>query len=440
MTILQPLVRRFMLAIAATTFAMGADAQYKPSDEIRQSQTEFQDSKFGIFIHWGLYSMLGDGEWVMNNKDINHKEYAHLADGFCPARFNADEWVKAFKAAGAKYITFTSRHHDGFSMFATKTSKYNVVDGTPFRRDVLKEIADACHRHGLDLHVYYSHLDWYRTDYPLGRTGRNLGRPTDKQDYAGYLGFMKSQLTEILTGYGPIRAIWFDGVWDHDEDATPFDWRLREQYDLIHRLQPSCMVANNHHGKPFEGEDIQIFEQDLPGENTYGLSGQDISPLPLETCLTMNRKWGYSITDKQYKSVDNLIRELVRAAGKNCNLLLNVGPRPDGQLPAEAIERLQAIGNWLQANGETVYGTRAGIVAPHPWGVTTQKGNRLFVHILSHADRSLFLPVPARRVAKARMYNGDAKVVAQATRDGVLLQLPDVPSGVDTIVELTLKD
>lgn len=432
-------MRKILLTLFAAVIAIGCYAQYQPSEAIRKSQAEFQDNKFGIFIHWGIYSMLGDGEWVMHNKDINYEEYPRLADGFFPSKFNADEWVKAFKDAGAKYITFTSRHHDSFSMFKTAASPYNVVDGTPFRRDVLKEIADACQKYGVKLHVYYSHLDWQRTDYPLGRTGLNVGRPTDKQDYDSYLKFMERQLTEILTGYGPIGAIWFDGVWDHDQDKTPFDWRLGEQYDLIHRLQPSCMVANNHHGTPFQGEDIQIFEQDLPGENTYGLSGQDISPLPLETCLTMNGVWGYRITDKNYKSSESLIRELVRAAGKNCNLLLNVGPRPDGQLPVEAVERLQVIGKWLAENGETIYGTRGGIVAPHSWGVSTQKGNRLFIHILSCADRSLFLPITGRKVTKAVMYHGKEKVGMVATKDGVLIQLPAVPSGVDTIVELTLK-
>lgn len=439
MKILSSLRQRLLFALLTSLVSLNALAQYQPTAEIRKAQHDFQDAKFGIFIHWGIYSMLGDGEWVMNSKNINYLEYPHLADGFYPSKFNAEEWIKTFKAAGAKYITFTSRHHDGFSMFKTKTSNYNVVDGSPFHRDILKEIADACHKQDMNLHVYYSHLDWHRTDYPLGRTGLNLGRPTDKQNYASYLKFMEQQLTEILTGYGPVGAIWFDGVWDHDEDKVPFDWHLTEQYDLIHRLQPSCLVANNHHGTPFPGEDIQIFEQDLPGENTYGLSGQDISALPLETCLTMNGIWGYRITDKNYKSSETLIRELVRAAGKNCNLLLNVGPRPDGQLPAEAIERLQAIGKWLSANGETIYGTRGGIVAPHQWGVSTQKGNRLFIHILNYSDRSLFVPITGKKVTNAQMFASKEKVGMVKTSDGVLLQLPTVPSGVDTIVELTLK-
>lgn len=436
MTIYQRLQRTIVILLALLPLRALA---YEPTDSIIRAQETFRDNKFGIFIHWGIYSMLGDGEWVMHNKKLNYNEYTHLADGFYPSRFDAEEWVKTFKAAGARYITFTSRHHDGFSMFKTATSNYNIVDGTPYHRDVLKELAAACRKYGLKLHVYYSHLDWHRTDYPLGRTGTALGRPTDRQDYNTYLSFMKQQLTELLTGYGPLGAIWFDGWWDHDSDATPFDWRLDEQYALIHRLQPSCMVANNHHQVPFAGEDIQIFEQDLPGENSHGLSGQGIGQLPLETCLTMNETWGYNITDKDYKSAEFLIRSLVKAAGKNANLLLNIGPRPDGQLPAEAVERLKAIGKWMQQYGTTIYGTRGGIVAPHDWGVTTQRGKTLYVHILKGEDRGLYLPLPRRQVRQAVMFDSRAKVGVIASGDGTTITLPSTPTGIDTIVEVTLR-
>ena len=162
-------------------------------------------------------------------------------------------------------------------MFDTAESDYDIVDATPFKRDILKELAEECQKQGISLHFYYSHLDWTRPDYPKGRTGRTTGRPEGKEDWNSYYGFMNRQLKELLTNYGPIRAIWFDGWWDHDEDATPFDWQLEEQYRMIHDIQPGCLVGNNHHQTPFPGEDIQIFERDLPGENTAGLSGQEIS-------------------------------------------------------------------------------------------------------------------------------------------------------------------
>ncbi len=425
--------------IIALLACVGAWAQYQPSEEVLKSRQDFQDEKFGIFIHWGIYSMIGHGEWVMDKENINYKEYRHLADGFYPSKFNAEEWVQAFKAAGAKYITFTSRHHDSFSMFKTATSNYNIVDGTPFKRDVLKELADACQKHGMKLHVYYSHADWNRLDYPQGWSAIRTGRPTNQENFDSYLQFMKQQLTEILTNYGPVRCIWFDGHWDQ-KNRKNFDWHLDEQYALIHKLQPACMVANNHHYAPKPGEDIQLFEQDLPGENTAGYSGTSkIGQLPLETCLTMNKTWGYDITDKKYKSNSYLIQKLVQAAGKNANLLLNIGPRPDGQLPVEAVERLKAMGEWLNKYGETVYGTRGGIVAPHEWGVSTQKGNKLYIHILKWNDRGLFLPITDTKVLKAVMFDGKQPVTVTRTKAGVVLELPEVPKGVDTIVELTLQ-
>ncbi|MGI6222717.1 MAG: alpha-L-fucosidase [Prevotella sp.] len=431
-------MNKLLLTISFAMALSTAGAQsYQPSPEILKAQQEFQDQKFGIFLHWGIYSMMGQGEWVMNNRSINYQEYTHLADGFYPSKFDADSWVAAFKDAGARYITFTSRHHDGFSMFKTATSNYNIVDGTPYKHDVLADLAAACHKQGISLHLYYSHLDWHRPDYPLGRTGRKLGRPTDQQNYDEYLKFMNQQLTELLTNYGRVDCIWFDGWWDHDSDPTPFDWRFDEQCRLIHGLQPQCLVANNHHMAPNAGEDIQIFERDVPGENKAGLSGQKVSQLPLETCQTMNDSWGYDITDKNYKTADELIRLLVNTAGRNANLLLNIGPRPDGMLPQESLDRLKAIGKWLRANGETIYGTRGGVVSPRDWGVTTQKGNKLYVHILNWKDKSLFLPV--ENVKRAVMFTDKKPVGVTRCPGGVTLSLSAVPTGVDTIVEITLK-
>lgn len=419
------------------TFSLFAQTPYTPTAENLKAREEFRDGKFGIFLHWGLYSMLATGEWTMTNNNLNYKEYAKLAGGFYPSKFNAAEWVAAIKASGATYICFTTRHHEGFSMFKSQYTDYNIVDATPFRRDIVKELADECHKQGIRLHFYYSHIDWYREDCPWGRTGRGTGRPNPKGNWASYYQFMNNQLTELLTNYGPVGAIWFDGVWD--QDANPdFDWQLDEQYALIHRLQPSCLVGNNHHHTPFPGEDIQIFERDLPGENKAGLSGQDISRLPLETCETMNGMWGYKITDQNYKSTTTLIHYLVNAAGKNANLLMNIGPQPNGELPAVALLRLKEVGEWMKQYGETIYGTRGGLVAPHYWGVTTQKGNTLYVHILNYADKELALPLQGRKVKKAVVYKDKSPVRFLRSRDGVVLQLSEVPSGPDYIIELTL--
>ena len=213
---------------------------------------------------------------------------------------------------------------------------------------------------------------------------------------------------------------------------------MPEQYALIHRLQPGCLIGNNHHQTPFSGEDIQIFERDLPGENTAGLSGQSVSHLPLETCETMNGMWGYKITDQNYKSTKTLIHYLVKAAGKNANLLMNIGPQPDGELPEVAVQRLKEVGEWMKQYGETIYGTRGGVVAPHDWGVTTQKGNRLYVHILNLQDQALFLPLADKKVKKAVLFKNGTPVRFSKNKAGVLLEFAEIPKDVDYVVELTI--
>ena len=379
----------FLLSLMIRHSAVAGE--YIPSEEVLKSRQEFADDRFGIFIHWGIYSMFAQGEWFLNN-DVNAEEYMKAAKGFYPADFNAADWVKAIKDAGAKYICITSRHHDGFSMFKTEENDYNIVDGTPFGRDILKELADECHKQGIALHLYYSHLDWVRPDYPQGRTGHDTGRDPSLANWDTYYAFMNRQLTELLTNYGPIRAIWFDGWWDHDEDPTPFDWHLDEQYAMIHSLQPGCLIGNNHHQDTFEGEDIQIFERDVPGENTAGYSTQAISRLPLETCNTMNGMWGYKVRDQNYKDTDTLIQYLVKTAGMGANLLLNIGPQPNGELPAVALDRLKGIGEWLKVNGETIYATEGSPFPKQNWGTATRKGNRLFLHVMTPESDAILVP------------------------------------------------
>lgn len=429
------LAMSFALLAAISAAGQGHAGAYVPADENLEARERFRDSKFGVFIHFGLYSMLGQGEWVMNNKNIDRQDYARLASAFYPSEFDAAEWVSAIKSAGARYVCVTSRHHDGFSMFASDQTDYDIVDATPFKRDLVGELAAECHDQGIGLHVYYSHLDWMRSDYPLGRTGHGTGREPGEGDWEHYYQFMNAQLTELLTRYGDVGAIWFDGVWDKPDG---FDWRLEEQYALIHSLQPACLVGNNHHMAPFPGEDFQLFERDLPGENKAGFSGQQVSSLPLETCETMNRTWGYDITDNDYKSSEEIIRLLVKAAGKDANLLLNIGPQPDGAFPDEALQRLEEIGEWLASHGETIYGTRGGDIPPKGWGVTTRRGNTLYVHILDWQDKGLFLPLDAE-VERAVLFDDKSPVAFTRHGDGVFIVLASPPSGVDTVVELTLK-
>lgn len=440
--------KKLILLLSLASLFTGSSAQSPLTPENKAARQQFQNDKFGMFIHWGVYSTLGAGEWVMNERKITKANYARLLKGFYPVNFNADKWVAAAKSAGMKYIVFTTRHHDGFSNWDTKYSDWKITN-TPYGKDVLKQLAEACRRQGVKLGLYYSLLDWYREDYPYetGRTGKSSGR-TAKSNYAAYLQFMKNQLTELLTNYGPVYSIWLDGHWDQtnaegsNDLQSRVDWKYNELYALIHRLQPACLIGNNHHQQPFPGEDFQMFERDLPGQNMSGLSYQQASEnLPLETCETMNGSWGYNITDTHYKSVKNLIHYLVNAAARNANLLLNIGPMGDGSIQPEFTDTLKVLGQWMQRYGETVYGTRGNVLPPQTWGVVTSKGNTLLVHVLKQPDTGeIFLPGIRAKVISARQYDGKAGLRFRQQPNGVVLNTgPLSPDAVDTILELTLS-
>lgn len=440
-------MKKLLLTFAACLCLMHTNAQttttYTPSPENIASRQAFSEDRFGIFLHWGIYSMYAQGEWYLQNKVPDRNEYAKAADAFYPHRFDARQWVQQIKASGARYICLTSRHHDGFLMWDTSESDYNIVKATPFKRDVIKELAEACQAEGIALHLYYSHLDWGRDDYPMGRTGRNCGKDSLTSDWAHYYQFMNRQLTELLTHYGPIRCIWFDGWWDHDSDPTPFDWQLDEQYALIHRLQPSCLIGNNHHMTVNPGEDIQIFERDLPGENTAGFvdKAAQISRLPLETCETMNGMWGYKVTDTNYKSTEQIIRLLVNTAGKGANLLLNIGPQPNGELPAVAVSRLREVGEWMKLHGETIYGTEAGPVKPCEWGATTRKNGVTYLHVLKPQSQ-IEIPMSGtfangKKVVRSVTSRLDGQKLPYIYKKGVLtITLPEDIKAVDYIIEI----
>ena len=419
---------------------------YQPAPETVIAKEQFRDDKFGVFIHWGVYSMLARGEWVMNVEKIPYSEYSKLPGGFYPSKFDARQWVKQIKASGAKYITITSRHHDGFSMFDTKASDYDIIDATPFKRDVLKEIAAACHEEGLTLNFYYSLLDWGRDDYP--RDPAIAHTEKEREMYAKYLDFMCAQITELLTNYGPIGCIWFDGDWAKIKKPEPgqemvidFDWGYERIYRLIHSLQPSCLVANNHHRILIPGEDIQVFERDIPGENNagYGRTSHVSTELALETCKTLNKSWGYDIKDDNWKSVPELIRILLSTAGRNANLLLNVGPQPDGCIPEESVKRLAEMGKWLSANGETIFGTRATMLKPQKWGVLTHKDNKIFLHVMELPEDGVITLPFTLKAKKVKDFANGAALKFKKTKKDFTVTLPDwADATVDYIIEITL--
>lgn len=413
-----------------------AQSGYQPTKENLESRQWFQDAKFGLFVHWGVYSVLGKGEWVMNNDKIPFSEYEKLPPRFNPIEFDPAEWVSLAKAAGMKYITITSKHHDGFAMFDSKLTDWDIIDRTPYKKDVLKMLAEECRRQGVKLFFYHSQLDWKHPDYfPRGRTGQNSGRP-ESGDWDKYLDFMDGQLTELLTRYGPVGGIWFDGMWDKPQA----DWRLRQTYDLIHKLQPAALVGSNHHLAPIAGEDFQMFEKDLPGSNTAGFNTTEIGSIPLETCETINGAWGYNASDKRFKSTRDLVHYLVRSAGYNANFLLNVGPMPNGRIQPEFVTRLHEVGQWLGKNGESIYGTRGGPVSPRPWGVTTRKGNKIFVHVLNWSDSVLAMPKLPAKIKSAKLLKDGRKLdFREDDKYGFLLTIPqDAADPFDTVIVLEM--
>jgi alpha-L-fucosidase len=409
---------------------------YAPTPENLKAREWFQDSKFGMFIHWGVYSVLGDGEWVMNNQRIDRQTYQKLPAFFNPINYDPKEWVALAKAAGMKYITITSKHHDGFAMWDSKLTDWDIVDRTPYGKDVLRMLSEECKKQGIKLFFYHSHLDWFQENYfPRGNTGQTAGRP-DSGDWYKYLDYMDGQLSELLTSYGDIGGIWFDGHWDKKDS----DWRLDKTYSLIHRLQPACLVGNNHHLAPFPGEDFQMFEKDLPGQKTTGFNPeQKIGELPFETCETMNNAWGFNLQDKNYKSAKTLIQYLVKAAGYNSNFLLNVGPMPNGKIQPEFVNTLKEIGRWTDKYGETIYGTRGGPVSPRTWGVTTQKANKVYVHILNAEDNNLLIPDFGKKVKNITLFTTGIKLKFKQDTFGIAISVPaEILDETDTVLVMEI--
>ena len=380
--------RKTILSALTLACTVPLFADYQPEAWNLAAREKFAAQRFGIFIHWGLYASYAQGEWYQQSIGVDTETYGRMKDGFFPSRFDAKEWVRVFKDAGAKYVTITSRHHDGFSLWPTKVDDgFNIAE-TPFRRDILGELSKACDEAGLQLNFYYSLMDWHRKDYPAGVSAKRvLGE--QKGDYASYKKFMLAQIGELIDNYHP-GNIWFDGEWEHAKhmsDGTwsrTLDWEFDDIYDFIHAKH--VLVANNNHQPIRPKEDIQLFERDLPGDNSdagYSKNQPVVHDRPVEQCDVIQKGvWGYKIAESKFRTPEEVCAMICRCAGKDTNLLMNIGPDASGQLPARAVAVMAEIGKWMRENGLAIYGTRGiGLVKNADGSETakTKKGDTVYV-------------------------------------------------------------
>ncbi|MGQ9918027.1 MAG: alpha-L-fucosidase [Bryobacteraceae bacterium] len=431
---------RFFCFVSALAASLSALLPAQPSQPLlpESERTQwFRDAKFGMFIHWGVYSVIGRHEWIRHRAQIPQAEYDKYARRFNPVRFNADEWVTLARDAGARYIVITSKHHDGFSIYRSRVSDYDM-EITPYKGDPLKDLAAAARRHGLRLGFYYSIMDWHHPDYRPRRAWEFPNNYKAGGNNNRYIDFMKEQLRELLTGYGDVAVLWFDGEWEHTLAEAKRD---DEIYDFIRSLQPNTLINDRlYERKPGNRADFGTPEQFVPAT---GLRGPDGKPVLWESCVTINQdSWGYNKYETVFKTERDLIRMLIEVVGKGGNLLLNVGPKPDGTIQDEFVTRLRAIGRWLRVNGEAIYGTTASPFERMSFfGRATVKGRTLYLHVFQWpGDGRLRVAGLKNLVHKARLL-ADPERPVKAVRDGsdILLELPgEAPDEIASVVALEL--
>ncbi|MBK7405941.1 MAG: alpha-L-fucosidase [Phycisphaerales bacterium] len=424
--------RAFAAAVVAGSIlgaspATGQSAGSGPASPDDARMEWWRDARFGMFIHWGLYSVpagewngqTNHAEWIRTTAQIPIGTYEKFVDQFNPVNFDADAWAQMAADAGMKYVVITTKHHDGFCLFDSKSTDFDIMS-TPFKRDIMKELSEACARHGLKMCWYHSIMDWHHPDYLPRRGWEAAARPEGDADMDRYTKYLFSEVTELLTNYGDIGVMWFDGEWE----STWNHERGEALYKLCRSLQPNVIVNNRVDkgrggmgGMSDDGYfgDYGTPEQEIPAT---GIPGVD-----WETCMTMNNNWGYNSHDKNFKSSEDLIRKLCDIASKGGNFLLNIGPKADGTFPQESIDRLHDIGNWMHVNGQSIYGTTASPFDDITWGRCTvragDKASTLYLQVFDWPKSGvLTLGGLGSDITAARLLGDEGRAVGVEQRDG----------------------
>ena len=424
----------FLFALIACSFIVLAQSPESQDQRMKW----WREARFGMFIHWGLYAIpagkwgdqTNNAEWIRDTAHIPVHEYEKFQAQFNPTKFDAAQWVAMAKDAGMKYIVITTKHHDGFNMFHSKYTDWDISH-TPFQRDVIKEMADATRAAGLQMGLYHSIMDWHHPDYLPRRPWEVQDRPDEGAKFSRYEQYLHNEVTQLLTEYGPIGVIWFDGQWESTWNSK----RGKSLFDLCRRVSPNTIVNDRvSSGLPHIG-DYTTPEQYIPDT---GIPGED-----WETCMTMNDHWGYNAYDTNWKSSKDLIRNLVDIASKGGNYLLNVGPMADGEFPPEAVERLKEIGQWMHVNGDSIYDTDASVFEGLPWGRSTTKreGDKTILYLQVFdwpKDGKLVVPAIANAPISAHLLGGDDLTASRDDQNIDIAVPSQTPSDICSTIALTI--
>jgi len=445
----ETIFRAFFILALLAGFMMCTQSNEQEDETDVESQEQhdqrmawWRDARFGLFIHWGLYAIpagewegeTDHAEWILTTAQIPVKEYEMFTEKFNPTQFNAEQWVNTAKNAGMKYLVITSKHHDGFCLFDSELTDYNVVDATPFKRDILKELSEECHKQGIKMCFYHSIMDWHHPDYLPRRKWES--RSEEGADFDRYVQHMKAQVKELCSNYGELGVLWFDGEW---EDTWSQEKGI-DLYQYVRSLQPSIII-NNRVGKGRDGMAGTYDPNQAPGD--FGTPEQEIPSTGLdydwETCMTMNDHWGYNKNDDNWKSEKDLIQKLVDIVSKGGNFLLNVGPTAEGLFPEPSIKRLNAIGKWMDINGESIYGTSASLFSDLNWGRSTTKDRKIFFHVFEWPESGTLEVTGLKERAESAylLQNPETQLGIEYGDTGALIQVPeDAPDPYVSVIAL----